>query len=59
MKFKHVKVKGYKCLADVGLELRDLMVLIGPNGAGKTALLEVFALLRDAAQDRFDCGNTR
>ncbi|MEW6200726.1 MAG: AAA family ATPase [bacterium] len=50
MKIRNLKVKGYKCLKDIDLEIRDLMVLIGPNGAGKTALLEIFTLLRDAAR---------
>jgi predicted ATPase len=50
MKLKEIHVEGYRSLVDVTLPLRDLMVMIGPNGSGKTALLEVFVLLRHAAQ---------
>lgn len=48
----NLRVKGYRCLADVSTPLRSPMVLIGPNGSGKTAFLEVFTLLRDAAREK-------
>lgn len=50
MKLTELRVEGYRSLVDVTLPLRDLMVMIGPNGSGKTALLEIFLLLRRAAE---------
>mgnify|MGYP000390522626 CR=1 FL=1 len=50
MQFTRVSVQGFRSLVDVDLPLRPLGVMIGPNGCGKTALLEVFLLLRGAAQ---------
>lgn len=52
MKLTEIHIEGYRSLIDVTLPLRNLMVLIGPNGSGKTALLEVFVLLKYAAQER-------
>jgi predicted ATPase len=50
MKLTQLHIEGYRSLVDVTLPLRPLTVMIGPNGAGKTSLLEVFELLREAAQ---------
>jgi predicted ATPase len=52
MKLTQLHIEGYRSLVDVTLPLRPLTVMIGPNGAGKTSLLEVFELLREAAQAR-------
>ena len=52
MRYLQIQVKGYRALADVTLDLHPLTVMIGPNGCGKTSLLEVFQLLREAAQGR-------
>jgi predicted ATPase len=52
MKLDRLHIAGYRCLADVDLELRDLMVLIGPNASGKTSFLEVLTLLRDGVQGK-------
>ncbi len=51
MRYLQIQVKGYKSLADITLDLHPLTVMIGPNGCGKTSLLEIFQLLREAAQD--------
>jgi len=52
MKFTELHIEGYRSLVDVSLLLRPLTVMIGPNGSGKTALLEVFQLLQNAAQEK-------
>lgn len=49
-------VQGYRSLVDVSLPLRPLTVMIGPNGSGKTALLELFQLLKEAAQEKLTNG---
>jgi predicted ATPase len=51
MRLTRLKVDGFRCLKDLDLEMRPLMVLIGPNGSGKTSLLDVFALLKGAVSD--------
>src|SRR3990172_7843351 len=48
MRLTHLSISGFRCLKDLDLEMRPLMVLIGPNGAGKTSVLDVFSVLRDA-----------
>jgi predicted ATPase len=52
MRFTKLVVEGYRSLVDVLLPLRSLSVMIGPNGSGKTAVLEIFTLLGDAAQQK-------
>lgn len=48
--FTRLKLQGYRCLADVDLELRPLNVFIGANGSGKSSLLDLFDLLSRAAR---------
>lgn len=49
-----VRIRGFKTIVDVTLELGKFNVFIGPNGAGKTNLLEGIALLGAAAQGQID-----
>lgn len=49
-----VRVKGFKSLADVSLELGRLNVFVGANGSGKTNLLEAIGILGCAAAGRVD-----
>ena len=41
-----VRIRGFRSLADVNLDLQGLSVLIGANGAGKSAVIEAFESLR-------------
>ncbi|WP_437931091.1 AAA family ATPase [Sorangium sp. So ce291] len=49
-----VRIRGFKTIVDVTLELGKFNVFIGPNGAGKTNLLEGIALLGAAAQGQVE-----
>lgn len=40
-----IRVRGFRRLRDVDLEVRPFQVVIGVNGSGKTSLLEAIALL--------------
>jgi predicted ATPase len=42
---RRVRIKGYKSLRDVEVELNQLTVCIGPNAAGKSNLFDVLSLL--------------
>ena len=42
-----LKVRNYRALADLDLELGPLMVFFGPNGSGKSTILDVLVFLRD------------
>jgi predicted ATPase len=44
-----LKVKNYRSLADVSVELHALNVLFGPNGAGKSTFLDTIWFVRDCA----------
>ncbi|MBU1023499.1 AAA family ATPase, partial [bacterium] len=41
---KNIKVKGFKSIREMDLDLKPLNVLIGANGSGKSNLLEVFRI---------------
>jgi len=47
---KKLKVKNYKSLKDVELELGKFNVLIGPNASGKSNLLDCLAFVSESAQ---------
>jgi predicted ATPase len=42
---KRIKIKGYKSLVDIDVELKPLSVLFGPNAAGKSNFLDALQLL--------------
>ncbi len=46
-----LRIKGFKTLQDVELELGRLNVLIGPNGAGKSNLVSYFDMLRRMVEE--------
>ena len=49
---KRLRVKGYKSLAAVDLELAPLTLLFGPNAAGKSNFLDALQLLSKIAASR-------
>ena len=49
---RRLKVKGFKSLADVDIELRPLNVLIGANGSGKSNVLDFLDFMGRAARGR-------
>lgn len=53
---KHLELKRFRSFQDLDLEMRPLTVLIGPNGGGKSNLLDVFALLSQAARGKLADG---
>ncbi len=51
---ENIKIKNFKSLVDIDLDLRNLNVLIGPNGAGKSNFLSFFQLLREGANEQLN-----
>ena len=49
-----IEAKGYKCLADVAVDVGPLNVLVGPNASGKSTLLDVLGFLHDALRRDWD-----
>jgi predicted ATPase len=46
---KRLKVRNYRSLADVSVDLGPVNVLFGPNGSGKSSLLDTIWFFRDCA----------
>ena len=44
-----IRVRNYRALADVELDLGPINVVFGPNGAGKSTLLDLLYFFRDCA----------
>ena len=49
---KRIKIRGYKSLVDLKLNLRPLSVLFGPNASGKSNFLDALQLLSRVATNR-------
>ncbi len=49
-RFSSLKIKGFRRLNDLELDLRPFTVLIGANGVGKTSLLDAWTLLARSAK---------
>jgi predicted ATPase len=50
---KSIRIRGFKSIRELNLELRPLNVLIGANGAGKSNLLSFFEMLGDIRTGSF------
>jgi len=46
-----VRIRNYRSLLDVQLDLTPLTVLLGPNGSGKSTVFDVFAFLSECFTD--------
>lgn len=53
-RIRQVKVRNYRSLGDVTVDLEDLTVLVGANGSGKSNFLDVLRFVRDALQRGLD-----
>lgn len=55
-KLNHLRVRGFRRLFDIDIELRDMMVMIGANGVGKTSILDAVSLLSASASGHLNSG---
>ena len=49
MGLTRLRVRNYRALADIDIELKPVNVVFGPNGAGKSTLLDAVYFFRDCA----------
>ncbi len=47
----HIKIKGFKSIKELDLEMKPINVLIGANGSGKSNFISVFEFLEHAVSD--------
>lgn len=47
-----IKIKGYKSIKDLSLELKPINILIGANGVGKTNFISFFKLVNNIYEQR-------
>lgn len=55
MKLREIRIKNFRCLADIVMPVADTTILVGENNSGKTALLQA---LRFALPWRANTGRT-
>ncbi|MGI4873054.1 MAG: AAA family ATPase [Janthinobacterium lividum] len=48
----HLRVKGFRSIADLDIAIRPLNVLIGANGAGKSNFINLFRFVREIVDER-------
>jgi predicted ATPase len=48
----HIKIKGFKSIKELDLEMKSINVLIGANGSGKSNFVSVFGLLESIYYQR-------
>ena len=44
-----IKIKNFKCIKEVTLDLAPLTIIFGPNGSGKSSILQAIQLLKQSA----------
>jgi predicted ATPase len=47
-----IKIKGFKSIKELDLEIKPINVLIGANGSGKSNFISVFRLLENISTQR-------
>ena len=55
-KLNHLRIRGFRRLGDIDIELRPMMVMIGANGVGKTSILDAVSLLSASASGNLNTG---
>lgn len=48
----HIKVKGFKSIGELDLEMKSINILIGANGSGKSNFISLFTFLRNLSEGR-------
>lgn len=49
-----INVSGFKSIADLKLDIKDINILIGANGSGKSNFIGVFKFLREITEGRLE-----
>src|SRR5687767_11645611 len=49
MRIQRLRIRNYRALADVTLDLGPITVVFGPNGSGKSTILDSLWFFRDCA----------
>lgn len=45
---KRIKIRNFKCLRDISIDLGNLTVFIGPNGTGKSSVIQALLVLKQS-----------
>lgn len=51
-RLSHIKVKGFKSIGELDLDMKPINILIGANGSGKTNFISLFTFLRNLSEGR-------
>jgi predicted ATP-dependent endonuclease of OLD family len=47
---KKIRIRNFKCIKDLEIELAPLTIFVGPNGSGKSSILEALALMSQCSK---------
>lgn len=53
MRLTHIRIKNFRAIREVDLELPPFAVLVGPNGAGKTSFLDVIRSMDELVKGNY------
>ena len=51
MILKHIRIKNFRSIGEIDLELSPLTVLVGPNASGKSNILDALQFVRDVFRE--------